>query len=190
MSEISGKRPRFRFRVFILEGIVVVLAAIVLLFFFVDSRRPPNRDSQRVACMVNLRTLGSSLLRYADEHSGRYPSAERWCDLLADGYVEAETFRCPAAETGRCNYAMNPHADPNSAGGGVVLLFESRPGWNQYGGPELLTMENHQGQRCAVFLVDGSTWSVKAEDVNGLRWADERAIPSGRAEMRRSRKNE
>jgi len=74
---------------------------------------------------------------------------------------------------------MNPYADPNSAGD-VVLLFESEPGWNQHGGPELLTTGNHQGKGCSVLFVDGSVNFVKAEEVSGLQWGDG-AMPSSEA---------
>ena len=126
--------------------------------------------------MANLKKLGVSLVLYAEENQGMYPSHEAWCDLLVAKFGEVgdfkESFRCPKAKDGPCNYAMNPHADPCSAGD-VVLLFESKPGWNQSGGAELLTTENHEDQGCNVLFVDGHGEFVKAEDVNELKWEGE-----------------
>ena len=86
-------------------------------------------------------------------------------------------FRCPLAKKGLCDYAMNPHASPRRArdrkSREVVLLFESKPGWNQFGGPELLTTENHRGEGCNILFVDLHVEFVKAKDLGRLKWADE-----------------
>ena len=37
---------------------------------------------------------------------------------------------------------MNPACKPDSSFD-TVLLFETRPGWNQHGGRELFTFDNH-----------------------------------------------
>jgi prepilin-type processing-associated H-X9-DG protein len=52
----------------------------------------------------------------------------------------------------------------------MVLLFETNPGWNQVGGPESLTTENHQNDGCNVLFVDGHVEFVKKQDVNRLHW--------------------
>ena len=188
MSEASTKEPRSQFKVSRLTGSVVILIAIGLLFFFfgpVYLLESPQTPRGSVTCLGNLKQLGLGSLIYADDYDGQYPAAERWCDLLADGYIEAETFRCPKAETGPCNYAMNPHADPNRAKD-VVLLFESKPGWNQYGGPELLATESHNGEGCNVLFVDGHVEFVKAEELGMLKWQNERTLapePNGEQQL-------
>jgi prepilin-type processing-associated H-X9-DG protein len=52
----------------------------------------------------------------------------------------------------------------------VVLLFETKGSWNQYGGPEILTTENHGGKGCNVLFNDGSVRFVKTEELGMLRW--------------------
>jgi len=42
--------------------------------------------------------------------------------------------------------------------------------WNQFGGPELLTTENHNGEGCNILFNDGSVKFVKAEDIGELKW--------------------
>jgi prepilin-type processing-associated H-X9-DG protein len=59
----------------------------------------------------------------------------------------------------------NIHSPPD-----MVLLFDTHPGWNQSGGPELLTTDNHKGDGCNVLFVDGHVDFVKTEDLNKLRW--------------------
>lgn len=92
-------------------------------------------------------------------------------------YNPDEAFKCPEVKEGRCNFAFNK----NIAGmklddipGDVVLLFESEPGWNQVGGPELLASEAHKRGRgikgCNVAFADGIQRFVKKEDLDTLRW--------------------
>jgi prepilin-type processing-associated H-X9-DG protein len=72
----------------------------------------------------------------------------------------------------------------------VVLLFESRPGWNQSGGPELLTTENHHGKGCNVLFVDGSVRFIKSEELVGLKWQDKAMLPPEVRNARRPRNDE
>jgi prepilin-type processing-associated H-X9-DG protein len=64
---------------------------------------------------------------------------------------------------------MNPRADKWSAPD-VVLLFESTAGWNQVGGPELLTTRHHEGKGCNVLFVDYHAEFVKGEEIPRLKW--------------------
>ena len=52
----------------------------------------------------------------------------------------------------------------------VVLLFESKPGWNQFGGPELLTFDNHGGRGCNILFSDGKISFIRPEDAANLIW--------------------
>ncbi len=186
MSETSAKESCSRFRVSLLTGVILILMAtvVLLLFFGPFGYRYPGSTSMKAPCMMNLRQLGLALIVYASEFDGRYPPVERWCDVLVDRGIDAEVFRCPGAKNGPCNYAMNPNADPNGAGD-VVLLFESTPGWNQHGGSASLTAENHRGQHCTVFFVDGRTVSVKTEELADLKWRDENDIEPDLGNARR-----
>jgi len=195
MSETPSKPPRPRLQVSCLAGTLAILLATVLLFILfgpVCGRRHPPVHGH-VACMANLRQLGLCLIVYSDDNEGQYPSPERWCDvLIAHWHADRDLKKhlcCPQAEMGPCNYAMNPAADPCSAPD-VVLLFESKPGWNQFGGAELLTTDNHKGQGCSVSFVDGTVRFVKADEIDGLRWKDEGTRPSGSHSSRRSASDE
>jgi len=42
--------------------------------------------------------------------------------------------------------------------------------WNQYGGPEMVTTEKHNGEGCNITFVDGSVKFVKSEELDKLRW--------------------
>ena len=72
---------------------------------------------------------------------------------------------------GRCHYAMNPNCYPNSPSD-TVLLFETKDGWNQFGGKEILTKENHYGDGCNVLFNDGHC--LFESNIEKLSWVDEK----------------
>jgi prepilin-type processing-associated H-X9-DG protein len=123
--------------------------------------------------LAKLHTLGVALEMYAAENENRYPAADKWCDLLLApvAYLRTDDTLFVYLLTGErsCIFAMNPNCGPNSPGD-VVLLFETKGGWNQHGGPEILTTENHGGKGCNVLFNDGSVRFVKTEDLGKLRW--------------------
>jgi hypothetical protein len=118
-----------------------------------------------------------------------YPDPNQWCDLVLSDtkYITKDErlrlLKCPAASEGKSNYAMNPNCGPNSPGD-MVLLFETKAGWNQHGGPELFTFDNHDPKGNApvvlsqrdsrggcVLLNDGTVKFIRTEaELHALRW--------------------
>ena len=66
---------------------------------------------------------------------------------------------------------MNPLADPSSAPD-TVLLFECDGGWNQFGGPGLLTTKHHKDEGCYVSFVNREVKFVKPGEIPSLKWAE------------------
>jgi len=130
----------------------------------------------RLECARNLRYLYTGLRVFEDDVP--YPSASTWCDALIRRYVrrpdtKTETLRhfvCPSGPNGNCHYAMNPACEPNSPTD-MVLLFETKAGWNQHGGPELFTFDNHDPGGGCVLLNDGTVKFIRTEEeLHALRW--------------------
>ena len=153
-----------------------VLIGILIIACLIAPR--PRRLGARLRCVMNLRSLGVSLMIYAEEHDNVYPTAERWCDLLVEEYCDKtgepaekfrESYRCPQVDEGGWGYAMNPLADRWS-GPDVVLLFESNGGWNSFGGPELLAADRHEGRGCNVLFADGRVEFIQLDETAHLRW--------------------
>lgn len=129
--------------------------------------------SNQLNCSADLRDLGIAMRLYTSENDNKYPTLDKWCDLLEKGnYVLRGQLRCPGAEKGPCSYAINPNCELNSPND-IVLLFETKGGWNQFGGPELLTFENHGGKGCNMLFNDGHVEFVKPEKTEKLRWKDQ-----------------
>ncbi len=55
----------------------------------------------------------------------------------------------------------------------TVAMFESRTGWNQAGGPELLTTEYHNGEGCNVGFGDGHVAYIRSDELDDLYWGPE-----------------
>lgn len=135
---------------------------------------------RRLSCMTSLAELYYASLHFLKENK-KYPRPEKWCDVvirnispeyepqLSKEEIE-ELLKCTSAGAGKCHYAMNPNCEPNSPGD-MVLLFETKAGWNQHGGPELFTFDNHDPRGGCVLLNDGTVKFIRTEEeLNALRW--------------------
>ena len=127
-------------------------------------------------CASNLKRIRDAVQLYTEQFDGAYPTPNKWCDLLLEGnYLKSRRFlKCPAVKGGRCNFAINPNCSPNSPND-VVLFFETKGGWNQYGGPELLTFDNHKGKHTHILFNDGWIKFIKTEEADQLKWKPDEA---------------
>ena len=180
IKQIHNKRRILKGRRFAVSG---MLLGLVFLPFWIW-HIPSNPFTARKRCAANLRALGTCMLIYT---TGDYPMpTDEWCDLLIefgnrsrkrDMVAIEKCFKCPANKNGRCSYAINPNVSPHSDfHPRLVLLFETKPGWNQVGGPELLTTDNHNGKGCNVLFHDNTVEFVKAEELPKLMWKPEQNI--------------
>ncbi len=151
-------------------GITINLLLILMAFTFFHSHKRKLEIARRLVCGANLKQLGKVMHRYANDNNQNYPQVNKWCELLI-GYADVpeKAFVCRSGIETRCHYAINPNIEPDSPND-VVLLFETKGGWNQFGGPEILTFENHKGKGCNVLFNDGSVRFVKPLEVSELKW--------------------
>jgi len=107
-----------------------------------------------------------------------YPAPTEWCDIIPrytqnsepSGDKIRELLKCPGAGKGKSHYAINPNCRPNSPPD-TVLLFETKAGWKQHGGPELFTFDNHDPKGGCVLLKDGTVKFIRTkEELQQLRW--------------------
>ena len=90
--------------------------------------------------------------------NGVYPPLDETDPLSqpADGWVS--------------DYAMNSNCREGSPDD-MVFLFESQPGWNQHGGHELFTFDNHDPKGSCVLLNDGTVKFIRTkEELQQHRW--------------------
>jgi len=177
-SELRGKR--------------IAMAAIVIVLLggiFLPAVHNKVELRARMTCGENLFNLGRTMRSYASAFDGKYPAADKlpWCAILlkySKGELTEKSFKCTLNKKKRSSYAMNPNCEPNSSGD-MVLLFESKGGWNQYGGQELLASENHEGRGYFILFNDGHVEFVTTNEVGKLKWGEEKSLTGGANGVRR-----
>ncbi len=174
---IARSNGRLKGMGFAITGIVVPVVALPFVALVMGIMMPAlakaRMISYRMVCAENLSGLGKAMLLYAGDNDEMFPTPENWCDLLIEYEgCSQKMFLCKGDKEGPSSYAMNQNVSELGADAppDMVLLFESKPGWNQSGGPELLTMENHQGEGCNILFCDGHVKFVLSEDIDELRW--------------------
>jgi prepilin-type processing-associated H-X9-DG protein len=178
LVKIANSGGRLRGNGFAVTGIVVpVVAGVFILPLMLGITMPAlvrtKHLAQRMTCGTNMSGLGKAMLIYANDYDDKFPTSSKWCDLLIEhAGVDRMTFSCRGAMEGPCNYAMNKNVLElgTSAPPDMVLLFETHPGWNQAGGPEILTTDSHQADGCHVLFVDSHVEFVKTQGLDRLRW--------------------
>lgn len=161
------KRKRFT-----LIELLVVISSFAILMIFVWPKWNWKSYSPEYKCRLNLLLLHAAMQRYTNDYV-QYPTPNKWCDLLLEYTdVDEKRFKCPELKKGRSHYAMNPNCSPNSPPD-IVLLFETEDGWNQFGGPELLTTKHHKGKGCNMLFNGDGFEFVKKEQLGNLNWGDE-----------------
>lgn len=169
IKQIHNKRRILKGRRFAVSGMLLALALLPFWLWHL----PSNPFTARERCAANLRALGRCMLVYT---SGDNPMpTDKWCDLLIesgkDKIAIEKLLKCPANKNGRCHYAINVSLSDSNPH--QVVLFETKPGFNQVGGPELLSTDNHNGKGCNVLFNDNTVEFVKTEELAKLQFKDE-----------------
>ena len=212
-ENLSGKEDNTQIRKpkTSLLGILLMVSVVFLAICIFMPPRPPNKKNYQMICGTNLHMLGKTMMLYASDNNDRYPTAEKWCDLLIQ-YLDRtpRQFICRGSDVvkGESSYAFNKNLAGKKVSevpGDVVVLFETNFGktpvgrggfigerdynkalgisdpnrevyklrWNQVGGPEILTTDNHKGKGCWVSFNDSHVEFVKTEKLKDLKWKPE-----------------
>ncbi|HSV16470.1 MAG TPA: prepilin-type N-terminal cleavage/methylation domain-containing protein, partial [Tepidisphaeraceae bacterium] len=88
VRRISGRRRlnrRNRRSAFTLIELLVVIRIIaVLISILLPALRRARESAQRVQCLSNMRQITGAIIAFANDHSGRMPSAATWTPLKID----------------------------------------------------------------------------------------------------------
>jgi hypothetical protein len=188
LIKIKKSRGLLKGYIFGCTGLLLSVFSLHCGLVAVGSVRP---ESGIRFCQSKMMYFAEVLRSYSNDYDGKYPTPDKWCDLLVE-YKECpeDLFICRGrVRRGRLRgYAINPNATPKSASD-VVLVFETECGWercwNRFGGVEILTFENHLrptllphkgtfGVRCCNILFnDGSVELIYPEQLSELKWGDE-----------------
>lgn len=151
-----------------------LLGLVVLLFIIIPNLMTFDLGFRLSESWEDLGQLGRAMSLYTEENNGKLPLPNRWCDiLLQNGYATERDLIFKSRGQKDRYYAMNPNFEPNSPYP-TVVLFEGKGGWNQFGGPEILTTENHKGEGCNILFNDLHVVFVKTEKLGELNWGIEK----------------
>jgi hypothetical protein len=160
-------------------GAIILPLLIMMLAILMPALAKVRVLAQTTMCATNLSSLGKAMMIYTNDHNDTYPPADNWCDMLVKDYnVSPRQFCCPGsvAIKGESSYAINVNVagkKVSEVSPDTVLLFETTPGVNPAGGPEILSTDNHQRDGCNVLFTDYHVKFVKTPELSALRWTSE-----------------
>ena len=179
LIRISGSSRRLKGSGFAIAGIAIPIVLLpVIMAMLMPALARTRQIAFRMVCGTNLAGISSAMQMYVNENDG-YPTPDEWCDLLIEECnLTPRSFSCPGKNSGQSNYALNKNIYDFGTGNDadIVMIFETQPGWNQVGGPEILTTENHNGDGCNVVFLDGHLEFVPAENIDQLKWKPDNLI--------------
>lgn len=119
-----------------------------------------------------------TLFDYAEQNDGNFPPAENWCDVLVEFKTEHNEFTYKKEDGKDIRYALNKKALglPGNVPDDMVLMFSSKPGWNQVGGSEIA-----DGRKSIkVIFGDKHSEKIRKKHLSHLRWSieDVRTYPA------------
>jgi prepilin-type processing-associated H-X9-DG protein len=181
LVKISQSRDQLKGVGLAVTGIALPVALVPFVACLMGILMPALARTRQIAfrmhCAANLNQIGCMMLMYANDNEGKFPAADRRCDLLIEHEgAKRSTFHCKGSASPQhtCTYAMNKNIEnfdkESKAPPDMVLIFESKPGWNQSGGPEMLTTDNHQGDGCNILFVDCHVEFIKKQNLDELKW--------------------
>lgn len=168
----------------IMSGIAVLVMPIMAAILFPVFARA-RAAAQQASCINNVKQLSSAMLMYSNDWDSSYPLAENWNDGLRDYLPKTAAntsasprkgvWNCAKASSTQPTYALNrmlagvAEKDVNFVAQ-TVGIFESMPGRNQVGGPEMFPSPPRHTRGNSVGFADGHVQSVDASQVGALNF--------------------
>lgn len=185
LVKISSSKGRLKGIGFAVTGIALPIIVLPVFAMALAVAMPfltgVKHLAQRKLCAQNMKQISLAIMLYAEDYEGEFPTADQWCDLLEPyiGNSARTVTRCPIEPESSFSYAFNQNLDgltTDKVGADVVTLFESEPGRNMTGGPELLKTNRHPSSKrssfggCNIGFVDGHVEFVNADRISQLKW--------------------
>ena len=159
----------------LVEILIVIVVLGILAAIVVPQFSDASTQAKDSSLVSNLQTVRSQIQLYKIQHSGALPGAgtASVTDALTK-YTDVgeKSFRCPCVKDGRCHYAINPNFKGLFSSFDMVVLFETKEGWNQHGGPEIMSCDRHKSG-CLVLFGDFHVEYVKPDHLDQLKWKDD-----------------
>jgi hypothetical protein len=130
--------------------------------------------AQAINSVTQVKQIGLAARLYANDHNGKFPPAENWCEALKEELVNFKVLKAPTdTGSGECSYAYNAKLsglDETRIHPETVAFFEAESGWNQHGGPELMLSKPRHAGSYVIGFADGSVQQIPVARKDSLRW--------------------
>jgi hypothetical protein len=158
---------------------------LFVVFLPAINRAWSRAEREYYMCSNQLKAIHTAIVEYASKNGGKLPDADKWCDAIQSYLPKAENesnngFRCPFDKSKGeqiSSYAMNSQISGypiDQLTKDTVFIFESKPGWNQAGGTEIMSYANHrylmQPNRCMMIFPDGLVEFDPQSQPRTFRW--------------------
>jgi hypothetical protein len=158
-ESIPFARKKIKYHLYITTAVIAFCTMLFLFYFVVVRTNIKEREwvAKNFTIEYNLKTVGKALQKYADNHNGYLPLADKWGDSLLefDKTLSENKFKHPKIEgiiiafnknLGGKNIADIPR--------NTVLLFEAKGGWNVSGGEELINSTDLNRSYVSILYVN------------------------------------
>lgn len=157
----------------IVSGIIMFFSIFLAAILFPVFQKARER-AQQSQCLNNVKQLSVSMQMYLTDWDA-YPPVGRWNDAVQPYFRRPEVMVCPRVKPAEPSYAMNERLSGRlskdvKSPASTISLFESVPGPNRAGGPELLPAPPRHSSGHSVGYVDGHAMTVNTEDVKTHNW--------------------
>jgi hypothetical protein len=154
--------------------LAIGLASLIILNTVAVPTQEYLRNNGFIAiCQYNLKSIRTAINQYSQTNNSLLP-APNWCDVLILKYnIRPTEFMCKNtnAQRDQSSYALNKNLigrKLTDANPDTVMLFETKPGWNQIRDANDLSL-NH-GTGCNILFANGRIRFVPKDQISNLRW--------------------
>ncbi len=154
---------------------IIIVAASALIIFLATTRQPMGREKARqTSCQSNLKQQALAMLMYCEDNDGRFPDLRHWNDALRPYLKSPRILICPSADDRTMpSYAANAGLQSRvmkklKSPANTVMLFDSMPGANNFGGPDSPVYRHSEG--CNFAFADGHVKWMRREAARARGW--------------------
>lgn len=166
------------------------LAIVLIGHKGVTMRNWARETENHAICLGNMKQISFGLMMYAEDYDGCLPPSGKWNEAFVSewartatahrGKPAAKVLFCPSADDANVpSCGMNCKLDGFNIKAleeaeKIVMVFESVPGRNRSGGPELLPSPARHNGGHNIGFADGHVKTIRAAGVKRLRWDPQR----------------
>ncbi len=155
-------------------AIIIVAAGALIIFLDSIQHHHGRAKARQAACGSNLKMQAIAMSMYCEDNDGRFPGVRHWNDALRPYLKSPKILICPTANDRTLpSYAANAGLQSRmihklEAPAYTVMLFDSAPGRNNFGGPDSPVYRHTEG--CNFAFADGHVKCLRREAARTRGW--------------------